>query len=147
MNSVGLDVSQSAAGRVALDAMLVPTAFLNPLINWSTSQDPGKAIAEWTIGPHTCQTELRMLRSVVMPRWGNPNGNAWGKYPCGGTLAGEVDFGGIKLPTKMQAGWFSRQTSGQKASSSGSISVTFCFSNSSLSASSSDVVVQRQTEE
>ena len=40
-----------------------------------------------------------------MPRWGNPNGNAWGKYPCGGTLTDEVDFGGIKLPTKMRAGW------------------------------------------
>jgi hypothetical protein len=44
--------------------------------------------------------------SSVSSRWGNPNGHAWGEYPCGGILAGEVDFGGIKLPTQMRAGWF-----------------------------------------
>jgi hypothetical protein len=43
------------------------------------------------------------LRSVVMPRWGNPNGHAWGEYPCGGILTDEADFGGIKLPTQMRA--------------------------------------------
>ena len=30
----------------------------------------------------------------------------WGEYPCGGILTGEADFGGIKLPTQMRAGWF-----------------------------------------
>jgi hypothetical protein len=91
--------------------MLVPTAFLNPLVNWSDGPRPNSATAEWTVGARTLQTELRVgpdgeLRSVVMPRWGNPNGHALGEYPCGGILTGEAGFGGIKLPTQMRAGWF-----------------------------------------
>ena len=111
MNATGPDLDRSAAGRVALDAMLVPTAFLNPLVSWSDGPRSDSATAEWTVGARTLQTELRVgpdgeLRSVVMPRWGNPHGRAWGEYPCGGILADEVDFGGIRLPTQMRAGWF-----------------------------------------
>ena len=111
VNATGPDLDRSAAGRVALDAMLVPTAFLNPLVNWSDGPRPDSATAEWTVGARTLQTELRVgpageLRSVIMPRWGNPNGHAWGEYPCGGILTGEADFGGIKLPAQMRAGWF-----------------------------------------
>jgi hypothetical protein len=111
MNATGPDLDRSAAGRVALDAMLVPTAFLNPLVNWSDGPHPNSATAEWTVGARTLQTELGVgrdgeLRSVVMPRWGNPHGQPWGEYPCGGILTDEADFGGIKLPTRMRAGWF-----------------------------------------
>jgi hypothetical protein len=111
VNATGPDLDRSAAGRVALDAMLVPTAFLSPLVSWSDGPRPDSVTAEWTVGARTIQTELRVgpageLRSVIMPRWGNPHGHPWGEYPCGGILAGEVDFGGIKLPTQMRAGWF-----------------------------------------
>ena len=104
VNATGPDLDRSAAGRVALDAMLVPTAFLNPLVNWSDGPRPDSATAEWTVGARTLQTELGVgpdgeLRSVVMPRWGNPHGHPWGEYPCGGILTDEVDFGGIKLPS------------------------------------------------
>jgi hypothetical protein len=77
VNATGPDLDRSAAGRVALDAMLVPTAFLSPLVSWSDGPRPNSATAEWTVGARTLQTELRVgpdgeLRSVVMPRWGNP---------------------------------------------------------------------------
>ena len=83
MNATGPDLDRSAAGRVALDAMLVPTAFLNPLVSLNDGPRPNSATAEWTVGARTLQTELRVgrdgeLRSVVMSRWRNPNGHAWG---------------------------------------------------------------------
>jgi hypothetical protein len=37
---------------------------------------------------------------------GQPGNNPWGEYPCGGTLDDEADFGGIKVPTRMRAGYF-----------------------------------------
>ncbi len=50
VNATGPDLDRSAAGRVALDAMLVPTAFLNPLVNWSDGPRLNSATAEWTVG-------------------------------------------------------------------------------------------------
>ena len=44
VNATGPDLDRSAAGRVALDAMLVPTAFLNPLVNWSDGPRPNSDI-------------------------------------------------------------------------------------------------------
>jgi hypothetical protein len=41
-----------------------------------------------------------------MQRWAKPDGEPWGKYPCGGTVEDEADFGGIKIPTRMRAGYF-----------------------------------------
>jgi hypothetical protein len=111
VNATGPDLDRSAAGRVALDAMLVPTAFLSPLVSWSDGPRPDSATVERAVGARTLQTELGVgpdgeLHSVVMPRWGNPDGHAGGEYPCGGILTGEAGFGGIRLPAQMRAGWF-----------------------------------------
>jgi hypothetical protein len=111
MTARGLDVDRSAAGRVALDALLVPTAFLDEAVTWREGPSSDAAVAEWRVGAESFVLELRIgangaLQSVVMNRWANPNGLPWGEYPCGGTLADETDFGGVRLATKMRAGYF-----------------------------------------
>jgi hypothetical protein len=111
VRAAGPNVDRSAAGRVALDAVFVPTAFLGEQVTWRSGPDPDVAVAEWTVGNQVLPVELRVgpdgaLRSVSMQRWGNPNGRPWASYPCGGTLDDERDFGGITLPTRLRAGYF-----------------------------------------
>jgi hypothetical protein len=96
---------------LALDAIFVPTALLSPSVAWRLGTGPDTVIAEWTIAGRSLRPELRVgpdgeLRSVVMPRWANPDKQPWAEYPCGGTLEDEVDFDGIKLPTTMRVGYF-----------------------------------------
>jgi hypothetical protein len=111
MNAAGADVDRSAAGRVALDALFVPTAWLGPAVAWHDGRDENTAVAEWTVGAYNLQVEITVgpdgrLLAATMPRWGNPNREAWGEYPCGGIVEEEVDYGGIKIPTRLRAGWF-----------------------------------------
>ena len=112
MSAVGSDVTRSAAGRLALDAVFVPTAFLTPAVVWR--ENPGRSdwvFADWTVGNETHRLEIHVglrgeLLSVCTTRWANPNGRAWGLYPCGGTLGEEVDCGGITIPSVIRAGYF-----------------------------------------
>ena len=111
LRAAGPDLDRSAAARVALDAVFVPTAFLGQQVSWRTGPDPDVAVAEWTVGDQVLPVELHVgphgeLRSLSMQRWGNPNGRRWAYYPCGGTLDGEREFGGITLPTRLRAGYF-----------------------------------------
>lgn len=111
MNAAGPDLDRSAAGRVALDALFVPSAFLTQAPKWLDSTDAETATAEWTVGGHTLRPTLHLgpdgtLRSATMPRWAKPRGHPWGEYPCGGTLGDEAEFSGIKIPTSMRVGYF-----------------------------------------
>jgi hypothetical protein len=111
MTAAGPDIDRSAQGRLALDAIFVPTTFLSQPITWRLGTVPDTVIAEWSIAGRSLRPELRVgpdgaLRSIVMPRWANPDKQPWSEYPCGGTLEDEVDFNGIKLPTTMRVGYF-----------------------------------------
>ena len=110
MTATGSDTDRSAAGRVALDAMLVPTAWLQPTIRWR-ADGSDTVVAEWRVDNQTLAVTLTIapngaLRSVTMPRWAQPAGHPWGEYPCGGTLDDETGFDGIKLGRRMRAGYF-----------------------------------------
>lgn len=111
INAAGADVDRSAAGRVALDALFVPPAWLDPAITWHTGRDENTAVAEWRVGHHLLRPEITVgpdgrVVAATMARWAKPKGQRWGEYPCGGTLDDEVDFGGIKIPTRMCVGYF-----------------------------------------
>jgi hypothetical protein len=111
VNAAGSDLDRSAAARVALDAVFVPTAFLGEHVTWRPGSDADCAVAEWTVADQVLPVEIRVgpngaLRSVTMRRWANPNGRPWGAYPCGGSVEREVDFGGITLPAQHRAGYF-----------------------------------------
>jgi hypothetical protein len=111
MTAAGPDCDRSAAGRVVLDAIFVPTAWLSPAVTWLQGGDENTARAEWTVGGQTFRPQLTVgpdgrLVAVTMPRWAKPKGMAWGEYPCGGSLEGERVFNGIAIPTHMRVGYF-----------------------------------------
>jgi hypothetical protein len=108
----GPDLSRSAAGRVAGEAMWVPTALLPRYgVDWSAVDDR-HLTARWRID--TFEVELQLvvdgtgrLRSSVFRRWGDPDHTGtFGLYPCGGDVTSYAAFGGVSVPGTGRAGWF-----------------------------------------
>jgi hypothetical protein len=97
-------------GRVALDAVFVPTAFPLRLGDVAAGAEPDSAVAEWTVGDHILPVEVRVAPDGRCCRWhtplGHPNGRPWAPYPCGRSLDDERDFAGTTLPTRLRVGSF-----------------------------------------
>jgi hypothetical protein len=105
----GPDVTRSAAGRLASEIALIPTAFRSA--TWTGGQSPDTAVAGWGAGEEQQRVELHLgpagqLRSVLMQRWGNPDGSPFGRYPFGVTVDEERTDAGVTLPAVVRAGWW-----------------------------------------
>jgi TusA-related sulfurtransferase len=112
MRADGPDVSRSAAGRAAAEALWVPTALLPRFgVDWSAADDH-HLTARYRID--TVQVEVYYtldrdghLRSVVFDRWGDPDGTGtWGVHPFGGELTSYATFDGLSIPNAGRFGWF-----------------------------------------
>lgn len=115
----GVDVTRSAAGRLAGETVFVPTMFGQA--TWKAAEDANTAVATWQIGPDTETALLRVssrgeLTLVVLERWGNPDGAAYGRYPFGVVVEREQVFHGVAIPSEFRAGWWwgtERQEAGE----------------------------------
>jgi hypothetical protein len=112
----GPDIARSAAGRLASEIVLVPTAFASA--TW-TSGGPDTAVATCGVGPEQQRVELHLgadgrLLDLLMQRWGNPDGKPFGRYPFGVTVDGERNQDGVTTPAAVRAGWW-RGTDRQEA--------------------------------
>jgi hypothetical protein len=114
----GPDVVRSAAGRLAAEIVLIPTAF--GAATW-TGDGPDKAVASWEIGEEQERVELHLgpagqLCDVLMQRWGNPDGSPFARYPFGVSVDAERTDAGVTLPAELRAGWWrgtDRQDAGE----------------------------------
>jgi uncharacterized protein DUF6544 len=114
----GPDITRSAAGRLASEIVLVPTAFQSAV--W-TGGGPDTAVATWGSGAEQQRVDLLLgpageLRSVLMLRWGNPDGRPFGRYPFGVTVDSERTDSGVTVPAEIRAGWWrgtERQAAGE----------------------------------
>jgi hypothetical protein len=111
----GADVTRSAAGRLASEIALLPTAF--PGARWSHG-GPDTAVASWGQGAELQRVELRIdghgrLLEVFMQRWGNPGGVPFGRHPFGVSIEQEHTIAGVTVPSVFSAGW-DRRTSRQR---------------------------------
>ncbi len=71
-------MARSAAGRLASEIALIPTAFGGA--TWTGGDAPDTAVASWGAGEQQERVELHLgpagqLRDVLMQRWGNPDGS------------------------------------------------------------------------
>jgi hypothetical protein len=120
MAGAGPDVTRSAAGRLAGEASCwLPTAF--GAAAWTGGPNPDTAVATWRIGDAEEAVRLRIgpdgrLREVLLQRWGNPDGQPFGRYPFGVAVEAERTFGGVTVPSEVRAGWWwgtDRQETGE----------------------------------
>ena len=109
MRASGPDVTRSAAGRLAGETTLVPTAFR--AATWSRGVDDDHTVVTWRIDEHDERAELRVgadgrLLGVLMQRWGNPNGTPFGRYPFGVAIEAEETWSGVTIGSVLRAGWW-----------------------------------------
>lgn len=104
----GSDVTMSAAGRLAAELALLPTAF--DVASWCAA-DPDSFVGQTMIDGHLESVTFQVgadgrLSEVRSNRWGNPLGQRYARYPFGVICLKESTFGGITIPTAFTAGWF-----------------------------------------
>jgi hypothetical protein len=104
----GPDMTRSAAGRLASEIVLIPTAFQGAV--W-TDGGPDTAVATWRAGQQVERVELTLgpagqLRSVLLQRWGNPDRRPFARYPFGVSVDAERTDSGVTVPAEIRAGWW-----------------------------------------
>jgi hypothetical protein len=79
-------------------------------VTW-TAEDDEHITAHHRVGTTPVEIELAidaagLVRSVVLPRWGDPDGTGtWGWHPFGGDITGQRTFGGLTIPGTGRLGW------------------------------------------
>ena len=107
----GPDITRSAAGRLAAEAVtLVPGAALAPDVDWSLLDDR-RATATVTRGGFTHHVTIEVdedgaLRSVTLPRWGNPDKGPYQDHIFGVAFDRERTADGYTVPATLRAGWW-----------------------------------------
>jgi hypothetical protein len=119
VSAAGPDVTRSAAGRLAGEMVLVPTAF--PAADWTPGSDGDRVVVTWRIEGQDESAELHIgpdgrLLGVLMQRWGNPDGMPFGRYPFGVAIQAEQIHAGVTIGSELRAGWWwgtDRQAEGE----------------------------------
>jgi hypothetical protein len=107
----GPDVSRSAAGRAAAEAIWVPTALLPRCgVRWD-SQGPESATLYYELDGNDVSVTYKLDRqgritSLVSDRWGDPDGTGrWGWHRFGGEIHSHRMFGDVLIPETGRVGW------------------------------------------
>jgi hypothetical protein len=109
LNKSGPDITSSAAGRLASEGVLVPTAYHQA--TWLSDALTDYARSSWSFGEHEDAvrvhvTDTGRLASVSMHRWGNPDDVGFARYPFGVSFSDEATFDGVTIPSAMRASWW-----------------------------------------
>lgn len=107
----GPDISRSGAGRLAAEVMLIPTAALGDEITWRAVDDYTATAGVTVAGApsHSVTIEIDdagALRTIRLPRWGDPNKGAPQEHVFGVEVAAERSFGDITTLSRFSAGWW-----------------------------------------
>lgn len=111
MSAIGADVSRSAAGRLAVEMIMCPSAALAPNVAWRPGDDDDQAVADISVdgSVHTLtiavDAEGRLL-SARLPRWGSPDGQPYRLHTFGVVLDGEISANGYTISASVRAGWW-----------------------------------------
>jgi hypothetical protein len=109
MSAEGEDVTRSALGRLVGEGVILPTAFRGA--SWRSGRTDDVAVMSRTLDSRTEEVELTIgadgkLSDLLMSRWGDPDGTGFARHPFGVHIEQERDFGGVRMPCVLRAGWW-----------------------------------------
>jgi hypothetical protein len=109
MSASGPDVTRSAAGRLAGEATLLPTAFR--AATWAPGSTGDRVVATWHVGGQDERVELHVdpggrLLGAEMDRWGDPGGGPFARHRFGVAFEEERAFAGVTIGSVFRAGWW-----------------------------------------
>jgi hypothetical protein len=109
VNAAGPDISRSAAGRLNIESIWLPSALCSGDVSW-TELDSSHLHARFTAHNETAEIdytidEMGRLKAVNMPRWCNPDGGEFRYFDYGGFVDEEGRYGGYTVPARMRVGW------------------------------------------
>jgi hypothetical protein len=111
MRASGPDVSRSAAGRAAGEAIWLPTALLaRHGVAWRASGER-ELTAGVRLDAHAFDLHYRLdedgrIASTWFERWGDPDGTgSYGPHRFGIDVTAHRTFGGLTIPSEGVAGW------------------------------------------
>ena len=110
MRAEGDNITRSAAGRMNIEALWLPSVLSDATVGWS-SADAKHMTAHFTAQKEAASVEFTLgasgeLESISMPRWGNVGGGPYRLIPFGGFIERSSIFGGFTIPTQLRVGWF-----------------------------------------
>jgi hypothetical protein len=108
LTAAGPDVTRSAAGRLAAEAMFVPTTF--DLGSWADGATPDVARRTWRVGDNEDAVDLHVaadgtLRAVTMLRWGQAGKAPARRRPFGVSMLAERRLSGLAIPVRFIGWW------------------------------------------
>jgi len=110
MTASGSDIARSGAGRVAGEAIWLPTVLRDGAYSWSAPDDSHAKVGLTAMGGRADLTLAvapdGRLESVVYKRWGNPDGGLFHYATFGGVMEAEGAFQGYTIPTRLRMGWY-----------------------------------------
>ena len=105
----GPDITRSAAGRVAAEAIWLPSMLCAPAVSW-TANDGGVVHARFAVDGHPMDVAFALddgrLQSIALSRWGNPGGQPFRALDFGAVVEQEATFGGYTIPARLRVGWY-----------------------------------------
>jgi hypothetical protein len=105
MSAAGPDITRSGAGRVMAESVWLPSALCRPQVSWQDAR------ARLVVAGEAAELTLTLddkgaLRSISLPRWGNPEGKEFRYLDFGGVVEEERCFGGYTIPSRIRAGYY-----------------------------------------
>ena len=112
MRASGPDITRSAAGRVMAESVWLPSVLCGDEARW-TAQDAFHPRASLTVQGEAGELTLTIddngrLKTLTLPRWGNPGGTEFRYVDFGGVLEEESRFGAYTIPTGLRVGYYVR---------------------------------------
>jgi hypothetical protein len=104
-----VDVTRSAAGRLAAESIWLPSMFCDPHIEWANGQSSSVHAKRSLAGQETdvaLTLNQGCIQSVALRRWGNPGDGTFRYENFGAIVEREATFGGYTIPVRIRAGWY-----------------------------------------
>jgi len=108
VDASGPDISRSAADRVNIESVWLPSALCGEGVSWTA--EAHRLHADFTAHGERAGIEYLVdskggLETVCMERWGNPDGGEFRYLRFGALVEEEGVFSGYTIPTRMRIGW------------------------------------------